>query len=809
MVQQSLDPDTEAKEGNEITLTISKGRDPNKAIEEKDVTLPNLIGMKYDDALKEAQKLGVSIKITEKRYSMSFEKDTVMKQSPEPGSTVKNTVTVEIIISLGYSKITVPDVSLISEEKAVALLEGRGLRCKVKYEKNNHIAAGHVISRDPFKETEVDPETLVTITVSMGAESFEMPDVVGLTREEAKALLESKGLSVSVNYEQNDDSPEGTVLTQSIKKGSGVIRGDTVILTICSHSETITVPYLVGMTQSEAEKEIRNAGLKVNVITVHGSDGDKGKVAAQSPTAGSGLRKGDTVSISVSDGGSDDTDSTADVGNDSSGKTDSSGSSESGGDSGSNNGSGEKHDDPNPITVELNTNELTLDIDETSVLSYETDTSKWIVTSEEWTSSKNNIVTVDGKGKVTAVDSGTAKIILTLKGKNSSGEKVTITAECEVTVKPPVQASEIILSETSLEMMIGDTAKLKATVKPDNAKNKRVSWSSSISSVVTVEDGYVKAVGVGTASVIATTSNGKTASCKITVKAPVPTGVTLSQTSVTLNEGESETITATVVPSNVIAKSVTWTSGNRSVATVSDGKITAVEEGTTTITATTSNGLKATCTVTVNEILPTSVSLDQTELTLYENEMTALTETVLPTKAKSKSVTWKSSDTSVVTVSDGKVTPVKAGNATITAETVNGLKASCAVTVMPLYPTAIKLNITSKEIYQGEHFQLEATLGGDNAKNNKVKWTSSDQKVAYVFSDGRVEGLEPGKATITAETQHGEKAVCKVTVKKVSVSLSPSNATMHVGDTLTVEAKFTPSTFSASTYLAHTRYGSR
>lgn len=168
------------------------------------------------------------------------------------------------------------------------------------------------------------------------------------------------------------------------------------------------------------------------------------------------------------------------------------------------------------------------------------------------------------------------------------------------------------------------------------------------------------------------------------------TSVSLNKTSLTLEIGGSYTLIATVSPSNATDKSVTWSSTNPSVASVSDGKVTAKSEGTTTITATVHNGKSTSCTVTVNEpaqevIEVTSVSLNKTSLTLEIGASETLTATVLPSNATDKSVTWTSSSQSVATVANGNITAVGSGTATITAKTSNGKTATCTVTVANPY----------------------------------------------------------------------------------------------------------------------------
>ena len=160
-----------------------------------------------------------------------------------------------------------------------------------------------------------------------------------------------------------------------------------------------------------------------------------------------------------------------------------------------------------------------------------------------------------------------------------------------------------------------------------------------------------------------------------------PTSVALNKTTLTLDIGRTSNLRATVYPSNAANKKCTWRSSNTSVATVdSNGKVTAKQVGTATITVKTANGKTASCNVTVQAV-PTSVSLNKTSLTLDVSKSYTLTKTVSPSNAVT-SYTWSSSNTRVATVDgNGKVTAKKAGTATITVKTSNGKTATCKVTV--------------------------------------------------------------------------------------------------------------------------------
>ena len=166
---------------------------------------------------------------------------------------------------------------------------------------------------------------------------------------------------------------------------------------------------------------------------------------------------------------------------------------------------------------------------------------------------------------------------------------------------------------------------------------------------------------------------------ELTCEAVPATGVTLSETALSLRPTEKATLTATVAPENT-TDTLVWTSSNDAVATVKDGVVTAKSEGTATITAACGSA-KAECVVTVLPPIPaTGVTLDKAALKLYEGDAAKLTAMVKPEDTTDKTIVWTSSDKTIATVKDGAVTAVKAGTATITAA-CGEAKATCAVTV--------------------------------------------------------------------------------------------------------------------------------
>lgn|GEM_PF-5973371 len=253
------------------------------------------------------------------------------------------------------------------------------------------------------------------------------------------------------------------------------------------------------------------------------------------------------------------------------------------------------------------------------------------------------------------------------------------------------------LSKEKMTLRPGNSKRLTATVLPETAENKNVTWKSSDKNVVTVnKNGRVTAVNEGTAIITVTTNDGGfTAQCKVTVKKGAPeeidvTSVMLNKNSLTLQKDGSETLSAVVQPENATDSSVRWSSSDTAVATVDEnGKVTAVGKGNAVISATTvDGGFIAQCNVTVEEDTPEvvaveNVSLDKKTLTVDIGESETLTATVKPDNAANKKVTWSSNDEDVASVdANGRVTAISRGTATITVRTEDGnFAAQCKVTV--------------------------------------------------------------------------------------------------------------------------------
>lgn len=232
-----------------------------------------------------------------------------------------------------------------------------------------------------------------------------------------------------------------------------------------------------------------------------------------------------------------------------------------------------------------------------------------------WTSGDETVATVDSHGTITALEPGQTTITAT--AQDGSG----VSAACQVTVLP-ILTEEIALSDSAIKLDIGATKTLTATVLPENATNKTVTWTSSNETIATVDsNGTITAMKSGEAIITATAQDGSSvsAACQATVLPAAETintekntaeaiaakAITLNATSLTLAEGASSTLKATVKPEQTTNKAIAWTTSNAKVAAVSaNGTIKAVRAGNAVITAVAKDGsgVKATCKIKVTPV---------------------------------------------------------------------------------------------------------------------------------------------------------------------------------------------------------------
>ena len=249
----------------------------------------------------------------------------------------------------------------------------------------------------------------------------------------------------------------------------------------------------------------------------------------------------------------------------------------------------------------------------------------------------------------------------------------------------PIQGIEIICENYTCQ--IGDVIRLKARITPEDAFNKSIIWSSSDTSIASVNNkGAVTALHGGEVWIKAISEENAEVkdSCEIVVIQPV-TGITLSQENCQLNRlGESIQLEATVLPENATNKDVSWTSSNEDVCVVANGKVIATGFGTAVVKATTLDGnYSALCFVRVYQHVE-MVWLNKSSISLKVGEKEQLIAKVIPDNVANRTIVWSSSDNEIATVDDkGNVTAVKVGETWIfaTSEDNPEAKDSCQIVV--------------------------------------------------------------------------------------------------------------------------------
>lgn len=391
----------------------------------------------------------------------------------------------------------------------------------------------------------------------------------------------------------------------------------------------------------------------------------------------------------------------------------------------------------------------------------------------KFSSDNKKVATVDSKGNVKAIGAGNATITVTGSNGKSS--------QCKITVKNA--PSSVKVAETSYTFGKGDTLEIRALTNSGSWCTD-YQWSSSNTKVVTVGTPYLnritlRAVGTGTATVTVKTYNGKTASCKVTVR-NAPSSIKINPASVTLGVGEKLTVSESTNSGSYAHNChLIWKSSNDKVVTVVKGsgnkaELRAVGTGTADITITTYNKKTASCRVTVKPA-PTSVKTNPTSVTLGKGETYTISEsTDSGSYANAANLKWSSTNTKVATVTKGSANKatIKAmgvGTAYIKITLYNGKTAQCKVTVKNA-PSSVSLSKTSLTLNKGASYTIsEYTNRGTYANAANLKWTSSNSSVATV-TKGRankavIKAKAKGTAYIKITLYNGKTAQCKVTVK--------------------------------------------
>ena len=338
--------------------------------------------------------------------------------------------------------------------------------------------------------------------------------------------------------------------------------------------------------------------------------------------------------------------------------------------------------------------------------------------------------------------------------------------------EPTRLVTSIKLNRSKVTIDKGRSIRLLATVTPNDADNKTLIWKSSNTNIATVNDGYVKAIKTGKATIIVSSSDGSniTTKCDITIVQKA-TKVTVRQY-YRINKPSKKLykLNAKVYPSDTSDKSLIYRSSNNKVATVNKkGQIKAKKYGKATITVINKKSRKsAKCLLIVGQYV-SKIKLSKNKVTLNNGKATKLKSKVTNKKAIYKAIQWKSTNTNIAKVnSNGVVKALKRGTCYVIAVAKDGSRksAKCKVTVRQLVTKLSYNKATQKaEVYKNKTIKFAVTVVPSNANNKKLTYSSSNKKVATVNSKGVVKGIKAGTVTITAKTKDSSKKIVKIKVK--------------------------------------------
>lgn len=376
-----------------------------------------------------------------------------------------------------------------------------------------------------------------------------------------------------------------------------------------------------------------------------------------------------------------------------------------------------------------------------------------------WESSNSDVATVVD-GKIKALGAGVTTITVRVGNFSDS-----------ITVEVIVPIESIELNAESLNLNRGEDFDAVSTILPVDTTDKTlVSWTSSNSSVASVDqNGHIVAVGYGDAVITAEVSGHK-AEIKVHVEVPI-TDFVAEETEVNVLRGKSLSLKTTITPFDTSEDTkITWTSSDTKIVTVDEkGVITGIKGGNATITGTLKNGMSVQIKVTVDTILVESLSFKEESVTVLLGQNTSQAVLINPIDAtETDEVVWTSSDESVALVDElGNVTGLKAGEAEITVS-INKVEASYTVIVKEVPLTSIEITNKPSDLDVGDSFQIEITKNpSDTTDQVTFTYTSSDPNVLLVDENGLVTAVNKGSATITVTASNGLTTTITLTVNEI------------------------------------------
>lgn len=276
-------------------------------LEDGKIRIPSLIGASVTEASEKAEEGSFSIKITDKEYSDTIPISKILSQSIDAGSIVESGSVVEVVLSAGIEQAYAPYLTGLSKEEIEALLLEKGFKAEYIYEKS-YVCPEHAVSQSPAEDTALNTGDTIRVILSEGNENIktsaadEVPDLNGITWEEALKQAEEKGFYLTRKETVYSSEPENTITDQS-RTTDPAAEGIQVIQTVVSAGrERTTVPDLYGNTEDSAKALLEASGLKYEITYEESSDTEEGKVLSQEIKAGERLPEETVINVVIGSG---------------------------------------------------------------------------------------------------------------------------------------------------------------------------------------------------------------------------------------------------------------------------------------------------------------------------------------------------------------------------------------------------------------------------------------------------------------------------------------------------------------------------
>ena len=270
------------------------------------VSVPNVVGLSQADAKSQIEAAGLEWELNpEKVASDTVEKDAVASTDPAGGAQAEKGSTVRVTISSGPDSVTLPDNLVgMSPDDARQAVEALGLKWEVNSSKvaSDTVAEGKVAQTNPSPGSKVKAGQTITAYLSSGSDQVEVPDLVGMSQDQARSALKAVGLELGNVTTVDSDKDKDRIVSQDPETGSKVKKGTTIAVSISTgKAAQVEIPTVVGISREDAEAQLKALGLTVTVEEVSGSQ-PSGQVTAVEPGEGSKVDKNSTVKLKVSKG---------------------------------------------------------------------------------------------------------------------------------------------------------------------------------------------------------------------------------------------------------------------------------------------------------------------------------------------------------------------------------------------------------------------------------------------------------------------------------------------------------------------------